>query len=146
MPGLKLWFNILLHVIATILVIVANGAFFNSVAYSAKTYLLNAFASCVIAFQLIAVLGTVLSTALVRNTAKYALLNSFGIACFTFAIFTNALMYDYHFDLQVSKNLAANATHMYTPTVAETSYPASIFFQLWAFGSILANAISAAMA
>lgn len=115
--GVKLWLNILLHVFATLFVCVANGAFFVN---SPSTNVLRAMASNAIAFQIVAVLGTLVSTALVFRAGTYPLINAFGIACFLSAIVANLLAYVMHFIAQdASESIAGEVNR--APTVEETN-------------------------
>tara|TARA_X000001036_G_scaffold33877_3_gene27671 strand:- start:9615 stop:10244 length:630 start_codon:yes stop_codon:yes gene_type:complete len=147
MPGVKLWFNIFLHVLATVFVCVANGAYMINSA-DTDTFgsnVMNAMSSCAIAFQVVAVLGTLISTAFFFQAGKYPVVNAFGIACFSFAIFANAFTYHVHFIAMIAKEqvfTSVNDTETYAPNVEETNFPISLFLQLWAFGSVLANAFA----
>lgn len=144
--GVKLWANIVLHVFATIFVCVANGAYFMN--NSDEIRVLHAMASCAIAFQLLAVLGTLVATAFFFRAGTYPFINGFGIACFLFAILSNALAYVIHFIAHINSEINFALTNTdsnsssYQPNVEEVNFPISLFFQIWAFGSVLANAIA----
>ncbi len=123
MPGVKLWFNIFLHALATLFVCVANGAYMINNANTFGFHLMNAMASCAIAFQAVAVLGTLVSTAFFFRAATYPTVNAFGIVCFSFAIFANATAYHVHFMQMIGKEqnfVSVNGT-TYAPNVEETN-------------------------
>ncbi len=144
-PGVKLWINIVLHVFATTFTCIANGAYFMN---RDEIRVLHAMSSCAIAFQVLAVLGTLVSTAFVFRSGTYPLINSFGIACFLFAILTNFLTYTIHFIGHISDETIFNRSNpdssTYQPNVEQVNFPISLFFQIWAFGSVLSNAFALA--
>jgi len=126
MPGIKLWFNILLHVLATTFVCIANAAYMIN-SGDTDTFgsnVVNAMSSCAIAFQVLAVLGTLIATAFFFQAGKYPVVNAFGIACFSFAIFANAFTYHVHFIAMIAKEqvfTSVNGTETYAPNVEETN-------------------------
>lgn len=126
-PGLVLWFNVTLHILATLFVIVANAAYFQNSAHG-YSGIRNAMASSAIAFQVLAVLGTVVSTAFVFRASRWPFLNAFGITCFALAIMFNALSYMSDFlkhvqsdNQRLVSSLLDDTTEAYQPNVEETN-------------------------
>ncbi len=122
MPGVKLWFNFLLHVLATAFVCIANAAYMINSADTFGSNLMNAMSSCAIAFQVLAVVGTLIATGCVFQAGKYPFFNAFGIACFSFAIFANAFTYHVHFVEMITKErvfTSVDGTETYAPNVEE---------------------------
>jgi hypothetical protein len=144
--GAKLWFNVLLHVMATLFVLVANGAFFINNADTWASGAMNAMAGGAIAFQVSAVLGTVISTAFFFRAGNYAFTNAIGIGLFLSAILFNTLAYSFYLHRMISEEAkrASMGQDRLQPSVEDTNYPIALVFQCWAFGSVLANAFALA--
>ena len=142
----KFWFNVVLHVLAVVFVIIANGAYFINSADKLASGGLGAMAGGAIFFQTAAVVGVVISTAFVFKAGNYPQINSLGIAFFLNALIFNTLAYNHHLRNMVAKEATRNALsdERITPNVEEWSYPISLFLQCYAFGAVLGNAFALA--
>ena len=142
--GVKLWFNVFLHVFTVVGVGVANGAFFLNSSEGLNSGALGAMAGVAIAFQTLGVLGVVVSTSFFQKASTYPTVNGLGIGIFLIALVFNTLAYNYHLTMMIASEIRRNAMdesrHM--PNVEEMNYPISICLQCWSFGSILANAFA----
>ena len=161
-PGLQLWYNVVLHLVATSLVISAN-VIYNDNDKHKYSNLRNGMSGAAIGFQLVAVLGTVVSTGAFFRAARYPFVNAFGITCFILAILFNFLGYIIYYIAHVKAEdeiLTAEGTaaalalvagtnttaelSAHEPTEAQVHYPVGLVFQVYAFATILSNAFALA--
>ena len=125
---MTLWFSITLHVIALALNLTANIAFFVNSSDVAIDVLMG-WAACSLSMHVIAVIGTVISTALIRDVFKQPLLNTLGLGLFIGALLATAKVSYTHGMTQPASN------------VENVNFNLSLFFQAFAMASLLANSI-----
>jgi hypothetical protein len=126
-----LWTSIILHVAALALNLTANIAFFINSGETAADLLFTWGLTSLIMHTL-AVLGTVAVTAFVKDVFSTPLINTLGMGLFLGGILATA-------KISYTHGLSQEAT-----STENVTYNLSLFFQALAFGSILANAVTAA--
>lgn len=129
---MTLWTSIILHVAALALNLTANITFFVQSGETAASLLMG-WAISSLAMHSLAVLGTVVVTAFVKDVFSTPLVNTIGMGLFLGGILATAKISYAH------SGEPANSTENIT-------YNLSLFFQSFAFASILANAVTAASA
>ena len=126
-----LWTSVILHVAALALNMTANIAFFVNSGDTASNILLG-WGITSLTLHTLAVLGTVVVTGFVKDVFGTPLINTLGMGLFLGAIIATAKISYTHGGSQPSDS------------TENITYNFSLFFQCFAFGSILANAITAA--
>lgn len=126
-----LWASVLLHVAALVLNITANSLFFTESTESTPE-IWTGWAVTSIVMHSLAVFGTVTVTGFVKDVFAVPLINMIGMGLFLGSIIATTKMSYTH-------GLAQVAT-----TGENITYNLSLLFQCFAFGSIIANAITAA--
>jgi hypothetical protein len=127
---LVLWVSVIIHIIAVGLNTAANIAFFVNSGDTAADVLMG-WAICSMTMHTIAVIGTVLSTAFVKDVFSTPLVNTLG-----FALFMGGLM----------ATLKASYTHgaaQPANSVENVNYNLSLLFQAFGVASLLSNALCA---
>ena len=124
-----LWTSITLHVIALALTVSANAVYF--AADGAKLDLFQGWAISSITMHSLAVLGTLVSTALIKDVLMAPLVNTLGAGLFTGGLLATAKIAYAH------SNMPADSAEVIL-------YNLALFFQGFAAASILANGFCAA--
>ena len=125
---LTLWLSVVIHVIALGLNMAANIAFFVNSSETASDLLMG-WAACSFSMHLLAVLGTVISTAFVRDVFKQPIINTIGLGLFIGALLATA-------KVSYTHGLSQPPT-----SVENVNYNLSLFFQGFALASLFANSI-----
>lgn len=121
-----LWTSVLLHVAALALTITANALFFsNSTDATKKLYI--GWAVCSLVMSVLAVLGTVVSTALVRDAFSMPLMNTL-----LFGLFLGCL-------LATAKISYLHSVGFPSDSGENITYNLALGFQVFALASIVAN-------
>jgi hypothetical protein len=125
---LTLWLSIVLHVVALGLNMAANIAFFVNSSETEADIIIG-WAACSFSMHILAVLGTVVSTAFIRDVFKQPIINTIGLGLFVGALLATAKVSYTH-----------GLTHPAT-SVENINYNLSLFFQGFALASLFANSI-----
>lgn len=125
-----LWTSVVIHVVALALTITANVLFFVNSGKTAADLLMG-WAICSLLFHTLGVAGTVVSTALIKDTFAMPLLNTLGIGLFIGALLATAKI-SYTHSLSQPSDSGENVT-----------YNLALFFQALGVASLLANGICA---
>jgi len=125
---ITLWFSVVLHVLAVGLNLTANIAFFINSGDTA-TDLLMGWAICSLTMHLLAVIGTLVTTALIRDVFKQPIVNTVGLGLFLGALLATA-------KVSYTHGLAQPAS-----SVENVNYNLSLFFQAFAIASLFANSM-----
>lgn len=125
---MTLWFSVVLHVIAIGLNLAANVAFFVNSSDTASDLLMG-WAVCSLLMHLVAVIGTLVTTAFIRDVFKQPMLNTLGIGLFLGALLATA-------KVSYTHGLSQPAT-----SVENVNYNLSLFFQGFAIASLFANSM-----
>jgi hypothetical protein len=126
---LVLWTSIVLHVVALVLTISANAVYFASDRTSVDLFMGWAVSS--ITMHALAVLGTLVSTALIKDVLMAPLVNTLGAGLFTGGLLATA-------------KIAYAHSAMPADSAEVVLYNLALFFQGFAASSILANGFCAA--
>lgn len=125
-----LWTSVLLHVVALAINITANAAYFIN-SHDTSGDLLKGWAYTSLISHILAVIGTVVYTALVKDTFSKPMFSTFGIGLFLTAL------------LSTAKISYTHATAMAADSVENVNYNLSLFFQAFALASLIANSLAA---
>lgn len=125
-----LWTSVVLHVIALSLTVSANAIYFAG--DHTNLDILQGWAISSITMHALGVLGTLVSTALIKDVLQAPIVNTLGAGLFTGGLLATAKIAYFH-----SALLAADSTEV-------VLYNLALFFQGFAAASILANGFCAA--
>lgn len=128
---MTLWASVVLHVIALGLNLAANIAFFVNSGDTASDLLMG-WAICSLSMHLIAVVGTLVTTAFVRDVFKQPILNTVGVGLFLGALLATA---------KVSYTHGLAPPPQSPTSVENVNYNLSLFFQGFAIASLFANSM-----
>ena len=127
---MTLWTSVLIHVAALVLNMTANILFFVNSGDTAADLLMG-WAISSLVMHTLAVLGTVVSTAFVRDPFLMPLMSTFGIGLFLGGLLATAKI-SYTHGLSHPADSGENVT-----------YNLSLFFQAFALASVVANSLCA---
>ena len=155
---ITLWFSVVLHVLALGLNLAANVAFFVNGADAAFDLLIG-WAACSLSMHLLAVIGTLVTTALIRDVFKQPIVNTVGLGLFLGALLATAKV-SYTHGLSQPASSVENVNYVsafgvrmgfklrftklyFTHTVIDscTVQNLSLFFQAFAIASLFANSM-----
>jgi len=127
---MTLWFSVLLHVIAVGVNLTANIAFFVNSGDTAAD-ILTGWAVVSVTAHTLGVLGTVLYTALVRDTWGKPLFSTLGIGLFLSALLATAKISYTHANAQAGSS------------VENVNFNLSLYAQAFGLASLIANSLCA---
>tara|TARA_B110000971_G_scaffold221687_1_gene269912 strand:- start:2198 stop:2716 length:519 start_codon:yes stop_codon:yes gene_type:complete len=125
-----LWTSVVIHVAALALTVTANALFFHKSGDNARDIYVG-WAACSLSFLVIGVLGTVITTAFVRDVFSMPLANTLGIGFFLGALLATAKIAYLHGVLYPADNAEV------------VCYNLALFFQSFGMASLVANSLSA---
>lgn len=127
---MTLWTSVVIHIIAVALNFTANIAFFVNSGETAADLLMG-WAICSLTMHTLAVLGTVVYTAFVKDSFGKPLLTTLGIGLFLGGLLATAKISYTHGQAQPADS------------VENVNFNLSLFFQAFGLGSLIANSLCA---
>ena len=125
-----MWTSIVVHVASLALTVTANALFFHNSGDNARDLYVG-WAACSLAFLAIGVLGTVITTAFVRDVFSMPLVNTFGTGLFLGAL------------LATAKIAYLHGVSFPTDSGEVICYNLALFFQSFGLASLISNSLCA---